>query len=449
VTLSNEADPEILLRLTTLHLSRVSMNYLASKFLQSCLLLLLFVGAIRAEDWPGFRGPTGQGVSSETDLPLTWSATENVAWKTAIPGEGWSSPIVSGDRVFVTATTEEGKSCHVICVDRKSGKLLWNTRVFEQEVRKKRNENSDATPTPTTDGTHVYAVFSSGRIAAVDFSGKLAWTNHDVQFYGHHGLAASPILVGDLVVMPYDGSSDGENNKIGWKIPWEEAVLLAVDKATGETRWRGKRGPSRLGHVTPNILRRDGTVQIVSGSGDTVQGFDPADGRRIWSIYSKGEGVTPSIVIGDGLIFSCSGFEAPTIRVIRTGGEGEITKSHIAWEQTKGVPSLASMLYIKPYIYSVTDQGVATCFEAATGDVVWQERIGGKHSPSPIYADGKIYFLTEGEGETTVIQTGPKFKVLARNKINEKCKGSMAASQGNLFIRSEGYLFCIGDKPSN
>lgn len=423
------------------------MDHFRIKALFTTFLLAVCIPATGAENWPGFRGPTGQGISAETGVPLTWSATENVAWKTAIPGEGWSSPIIYGEHMFVTSTTDEGRSCHVICLDRRSGKIRWNTKVCEQEVRKKREENSDATPTPTTDGQHVYAVFSSGKMVAVDFEGTVVWTNHDVNFYGHHGLAASPILYQDLVIMPYDGSSDGENNQVGWKIPWEQAVLLAVDKTTGKVRWRGKRGLSRLGHVTPNVLRDNGTDQIVSGAGDRVQGFDPADGRLIWSIYSKGEGVTPSIVVGDGLVFSCSGFEAPTIRVIRAGGTGDVTDSHMAWEQSKGVPSLASMLYVKPNIYAVSDSGVVTCFLAATGEVLWQERIGGKHSASPIYADGKIYFLTEAEGESVVIEAGPHLKILARNRLEEKCKASMAVSQGNLFIRTEHHLFCIGHSP--
>jgi outer membrane protein assembly factor BamB len=411
--------------------------------------LLTFLCTVSAaEDWPRFRGPTGQGGSSDKALPLRWSADENVAWKTPIPGQGWSSPVVSGDRVFVTSTTEEGQSCHVICLDRRTGELLWNTPVFRQEVGKKRNENSYATPTPTTDGERVYAVFGSGRMVAVDYKGKVVWTNNDVSFYGHHGLASSPILYNDLVIMPYDGSSDGENNRLGWKIPWEDAVLLAVDKESGSTRWRGKRGLSRLGHVTPNILRVNGRDQIVSGAGDRVQGFDPTSGELIWSIYSQGEGVTPSIVVGDGLVFSCSGFEAPTIRVIRAGGRGDITESHMAWEQKKGVPSLASMLYVRPYLYSVTEQGIVTCFDAATGNVVSQERIDGKHTSSPIHADGKIYFLTEAEGETIVVEAGPKLKVLARNRLNEVCKASTAASDGNLFIRTEKSLYCIGPKPA-
>ncbi|QDU94264.1 outer membrane biogenesis protein BamB [Lignipirellula cremea] len=413
----------------------------------AAVLLLAMPLQATAEDWPQFRGPTGQGLSTEKNLPLQWSGSENVAWKVRVPGEGWSSPIVVGDLVFVTSTTNEGQSCHVICFDRKSGDLRWNTKVFDQEVRKKRAENSDATPTPVSDGKRVYAVFSGGGIAALDFSGKLAWTHRDIAFYGHHGLAASPIIYKDLLLMAYDGSSDGEDNKIGWKIPWKEAVLLAVDTKTGKERWRGKRGLSRLGHVTPNILHEDSGDQIISGAGDAVQGFDPASGELIWSIYSQGEGVTPSVVVGDGLVFSCSGFEAPTIRVIRTGGQGDVTKTHIAWEQTRGVPSLASPLYVAPYLYAVTDAGIATCLDAASGEIVWQERIEGKHSSSPVYADGRIYFLSEAEGETVVLEAGPKFNILARNRIDEKCKASIAISQGNLFLRSEEHLFCIGPAP--
>ncbi len=403
--------------------------------------------ASSAENWPRFRGPTGQGISSETGIPIRWSATENIAWKTPIPGEGWSSPIIYGARVFLTATNDEGKSCHVLCIDRRNGTILWDTEVFKQTPTKKRKDNSYATPTPTTDGERVYAVFSSGRIAALDNDGRIAWTNHEVEFYSHHGLAASPILYKNLVIMPYDGSSDGKDNLVGFKKPWGKAVLLAVDKTTGNVRWRGKRGLSRLGHVTPNIVRVNGTDQIVSGSGDVVQGFDPETGKRIWSVYSQGEGVTPSLVIGDGLIFSCSGFEASTIRVVRTGGKGDVTKSHIAWEQKKGVPSLASMLYVAPHIFSVTDSGVVTCFAAKTGEIIWQNRIGGKHSSSPVYVDGKIYFLSEAEGECVIIEAGPEFRVIARNSIDEKCKASIAVCKGNLIIRSENHLFCIGDRP--
>jgi outer membrane protein assembly factor BamB len=415
-----------------------------------CLVLIVYLLVQReratAENWPRFRGPTGQGISSETNLPTQWNADENIAWKTAIPGEGWSSPIVFGDRVFVTSATDEGKSCHVICVDRRSGEVLWNTKVFEQEPKHKRGDNSHATPTPVTDGEHVYAVFSSGGIAALDMEGKVVWTNHDVEFYSQHGLGASPILYENLLIMPFDGSSPGEDSLIGFKKGWEGAVLLALDKQTGEVAWRGSRGLSRLAHVTPNVLNQDGKEQLVSAAGDVIQGHDPTTGKLLWTVHSQGEGVTPSIVLANGLIYTCSGFEEPTIRVVRAGGAGDVTATHIAWEQKQGVPALSSLLYVEPHIYAVTDTGIVNCFDAKTGEEVWQKRMGGKHSASPIYADGNIYFLSELDGETIIIKPGDEYEEVARNVLGETCKASIAASQGNLFIRSDKHLFCIGER---
>jgi outer membrane protein assembly factor BamB len=417
------------------------------RFALAIVAILSSFCELKAENWPRFRGPTGQGISSETDLPTQWSAEENIAWKTEIPGEGWSSPVVLDDRVFVTSATDEGKSCHVICVDRRSGDILWNTKVFEQVPKHKREDNSYATPTPVTDGEHVYAVFASGGIAALDMQGKVIWTNDEVEFFSQHGLGASPILYNDLLIMPFDGSSAGEDSLIGFKKAWDGAVLLALDKQTGKVAWRGSRGLSRLAHVTPNVLNEDGKAQVVSAAGDVIQGHDPTTGELIWTVHSQGEGVTPSIVLADGLVYTCSGFEEPTIRVVRAGGEGDITDTHIAWEQKQGVPSLSSLLYVDPHIYAVTDTGIVNCFDAKTGEEVWQKRIGGKHSASPIYAEGNIYFLSELDGETIIIKAGDEFEEVARSVLGETCKASIAASQGNLFIRSDKHLFCIGEKP--
>jgi outer membrane protein assembly factor BamB len=417
------------------------------RFWYALTLCILLHTPGSAENWPRFRGPTGQGISHESGLPVEWSAEENIAWKTAIPGAGWSSPIVFGDRIFVTTATDDGKSCHVICMDRRSGEILWNTKVFEQVPKHKREDNSYATPTPVTDGEHVYAVFSSGGIAALDMEGEVAWTNHDVEFFSQHGLGASPILHENLVIMPFDGSSAGEDYLVGFKKPWDGAVLLALDKQTGKVAWRGTRGQSRLAHVTPNLLKHEGTNQLISAAGDVIQGHDPATGKLHWTVHSQGEGVTPSIVLGDGLIYTCSGFEEPTIRVVRAGGEGDVTDTHIAWEQKQGVPSLASLLYVEPHVYAVTDSGIVNCFDAKTGEEVWQKRIGGKHAASPIYAEGHIYFLSELDGETIIIKAGDEYEEVKRNVLGETCKASIAASQGNLFIRSDKHLFCIGEKP--
>ena len=335
------------------------------------------------ENWVRFRGPTGQGISSETKLPVRWSATENIKWKTSLPGKGWSSPIVFEDYVFLTASTEEGVSCRVICINRTDGSIAWTTEVHRQTPGAMRKQNSYATPTPVTDGKQVYSVFYDGTVTAVDFSGKLVWKNSEVKFFSLHGLGASPILV-------------------------------------------------------------DNGSQLVSAGGDRVQGFNPKTGKRIWSIYSQGEGVTPSPVFGDGLIYTSSGFEAPTLRAIRLGGKGDITKTHIAWEQKRGVAALSSLLYIKPYLYSISRDNILHCLEASSGEIVWMQRLSGVHWASPVYADGRIYILSE-EGVTLVLRPGAKYDEIARNDISVKCLASMAVSQGNFYIRSDQDLYCIGN----
>lgn len=412
----------------------------------SCVLVALisFVWSafLQAENWTRFRGPNGQGISSETGLPVEWSPQQNIAWKTPLPGTGWSSPIVYEDQIFLTAATEEGQSCRILCVDRNTGTLAWNREVHRQSAGAKRKKNSYATPTPVTDGKHVYAVFFDGAMVAVDLQGNPVWKNTEIDFYSLHGLGASPLLVGDQLVMPFDGSSR-EEERVGWKVPWQEAQLVSVDTSTGKIRWKGQRGESRVGHVTP-ILTDDGK-QIISAAGDRVQGFDSQTGQRIWSIFSQGEGVTPSPILGANLIITSSGFEAPTIRAIRFGGQGDITDTHIAWEQKKGVPALVSFIYVDPYVYSITRDNILYCLEAATGEIAWQRRLKGNYSASPVLVDGKIYFTSE-EGVTLVLEPGPKYKELARNEIEETCLASLAVSQGHFYLRTAENLYSIGPK---
>jgi outer membrane protein assembly factor BamB len=412
------------------------------------LFILLSTLAIRGEDWPCFRGPSHQGVSTETGLPLEWTAKSNVAWIGTIPGEGWSSPIVFGTNVFVTTATDNGVNCHVMCFETKSGKVVWSRQVLEQTPLRKEGRNSYATPTPTTDGTHIYAVFGDGSIVALNMAGDILWMNRDVKYYSQHGLGASPLLYDDLLIMPFDASSTGENKRLGWQLPWDQSFVLALDKQRGKMRWKGMRGQSRIGHVSPTIFTENGHDYFVSGAGDVVQGFDLQDGKRLWSVYSQGEGVVPSLVIGDGLIFSASGFEKPTIRAIRPPHDSG-PEAKIVWEQKKGVPAVPSFVYSKPYLFAVTEGGVVSCMKADTGEQVWQERLGEKTvnvSASPVLADGRVYILAD-DAETTVIDPGPEFKVLGRNKLNgEKTQASMAVSNRHLFIRTEHHLFCLGSK---
>jgi len=396
-----------------------------------------------AENWPGFRGPTRQGISNEKGLPTQWSESSNIVWKTPIPGDGWSSPIVFDDHVFVTTATEEGASYRLLCLDRKTRAILWDKEILRQKPGHKQGLNSYASSTPVTDGKNVYIVAFDGSIAAVSTEGDTVWMYRDFEYFSEHGLGVSPILYKDLLIVAFDPSSSGPDPKLGWQKPWDKAVILALDKNTGKVRWEGKRGMSRIAHVSPQILSSGGKDQLISSAGDAIQGFDLATGERIWTVSSPGEGVVPSVIVGDDLIFTASGFGASAIRVVRAGGKGDVTETHIAWESPDDVPKIPSMLYVKPYLYLVTEAGVAKCLKAATGEVIWRERLDGRYSASPVWADGKIYFLSE-KGTTTVITDGAEFKVLAENELNETCKASPAISQGNIFIRSEKNIYCIG-----
>jgi hypothetical protein len=401
-------------------------------------IFLCLAPLAEAENWPGFRGPTRQGASSEKNLPLHWGPDQNILWKTAIAGSGWSSPVVWQDRIFVTTAKDEGRACHVLALDAATGKVLWDRHVFDQQTLFKREQNSYASPTPVTDGERVYAVFAEGDIVALDFDGNVVWRNLDFNFFSEHGLGASPILYNDLLIMTFDPSSRTDREqRVGWKVPWDGAAIWALDKRTGKRVWEGKREASRLAHVTPNLMQVDGKPQLISGAGDVIQGFDPDTGARLWSVYSQGEGVVPSIVIGGGLAYSISGFEATTIRAVAPGGK-------IVWEQTRSASHIPSMIYHDGLLYNMHESGVATCMDAQTGEVIWQQRVGGNHWASPVLAEGRIYFLAE-DGETIVIEAGRQYKEIARNRLNQHTQASMAISGGRLFLRTAVELWAIAN----
>jgi outer membrane protein assembly factor BamB len=428
----------------TLQPTHTSMSF--KSLLPFTTTLLVSLATTLAENWPQFRGPSRQGVSSEKNVPLTWSNTSNVVWKTAIPGEGWSSPIVWEDRVFVTSATNSGQECRVLAIDAKTGTVLWDKMVFEQLPRRKEGRNTYASPTPATDGQRVYACFGDGSFVALNFAGDVLWTNRDYPFYSQHGLASSPILHGDLLIMARDGSSDGPDKQLGWQKPWDQSFVVALDTKTGKERWKSKRGLSRIAHSVPNIWEHDGTAELISEAGDVLQSFDPKTGERLWSSEVIGEAKVPSVVLGDGLAFTAGGWGGKeTIKAFRLGGKGDLKETNLVWEQRKGMPKVPSMLYLKPYLFSIPDTGVAGCMKAETGEIIWQERIGGNFSASPVTAAGRIYLLSD-EGVTTVIAAEPEFKVLAKNPLGEKVQASIAISQKRLFIRTEKNLFCIGEK---
>ena len=242
--------------------------------------------------------------------------------------------------------------------------------------------------------------------------------------------------------MPLDGNGPADVNNIGYLTAWEGALIVALDKRTGQEKWRAKRGLSRQAHVTPIVMEVHGRPQLVSGAGDVVQGFDLDTGQRIWTARSLGEGVVPSIVIGQGLIFTSSGYGAPTIRAIRPDGHDDVTATHIAWESRDNVPLMPSFAYADGLLFCLKESGVATCLDAPTGKILWQQRLGGKYEASPVLAEGRLYCLAK-DGSTTVIAADREFKHLARNTLEGPCEASPAISNGRIFIRSQSALFCI------
>lgn len=410
---------------------------------RTLLVLAVLVAApvTAADHWTRFRGPNGQGVAAGP-APVKWSATENVRWAVDVPADGWSSPVVADGKVFVTGATDGGKGCHILAFDADTGKLLWNTHVFDQRTPRKEGKNSYATPTPAVaDGT-VFAVFGEGGIAAVSAAdGKIKWTYTDIKHYSQHGLGASPIIWRNLLIMPYDGSSPGPDKKVGWQTPWDGAFVLALDRATGKEVWRGKRGLSRIGHSTPAILSAGGQEVLVSQGGDVVQGFDPATGERLWSVKNPDEGLVPSPVIADGKVFTTPGWPTPAIRAWTLTPSGPPSQ---AWQVTKNVPMLPSAVFVNGLLFTVSEKGFAACLDPATGSAKWDERLAGSFSASLIAAGGKVYALSE-QGEATVFDAAPTFNAVSRNKLPGVFQATPAVSGGHLYLRSDKRLYCVAD----
>jgi outer membrane protein assembly factor BamB len=411
------------------------------------ILSLAAAGSALADPWPQFRGPNGQGRSAESGFPLHWSATENIAWQTTIPGEAWSSPIVWGDFVFVTTATDNGTVCRVVALDRKSGDIVWNTEVFRQATKRKEGRNTYATPTPATDGKHVYACFGDGSFVALDFQGQIAWINRDYPFYSQHGLGTALLIHDGLLIMARDGSNEGDDKNLGWQTPWDQSYVLALDTQTGKERWKSGRGFSRISHGTPAIwMAPDGQAQVISEAGDVVQGFDLKSGKRLWTSLVAGEGKVPSVVLAADRVFTSGGWGGKeTIKAFRLGPTGDLVETNLLWEQKKGMPKIPSMLYIEPHLYALTDSGIASCYDASSGEIIWQERIGGNYAASPVEAEGHIYLMSD-TGDTTIVAAAPEFQVVAKNTLPGKIQATPALSQGQIFVRTETEVIAIGGK---
>lgn len=412
--------------------------------LASLAFVVSFATALYAENWPEFRGPTGQGLSSATGLPVKWSATENVTWKQPVPGKGWSSPILLEGKLYLTTAVpldeERGtagpQSLRTLCLAADTGKTLWDTEVFQQTAPgvKIHGKNSHASPTPIANGKHLFVHFGTHGTACLDLEGKIVWKNQELKYAPVHGNGGSPVLINGLLVLSCDGG--------------DQQFVVAMDAATGEIRWKTPReenGPKKFAFCTPLVIEVAGKPQIVSVGANSVSGFDPQDGKQIWKVRYEGYSVVPRPVYGHGLLFMSTSYDNPTFLAIRPDGTGDVTDTHVEWTMKKGAPHNPSPLLVGDELYLMSDNGIATCLDARTGRQYWQQRIGGNFSASPLYADGKIYFQSE-DGEGIVIQAGTTFEELSRNPIGERTLASYAVGDKALFIRSDKHLNRIEQK---
>jgi outer membrane protein assembly factor BamB len=390
------------------------------------LVLALF---LHTSDWPQFRGPTGQGHSDEQGLPLNWTETKNIRWKVAIPGKGWSSPVVRGDQIWLTTATEEGKSLRAISVDRNSGAIVHNVEVFRLKSAKLSNaKNSFASPTPVIDGDRVFVHFGAFGTACLTLRGEIVWKTRLEYDNGQHGTGGSPVLYNDLLIVSCDGN--------------DVQFIVALDKLTGKTKWKKSRQGYQA-YTTPLIISLPAGDQVVSPGAFRAVSYDAQTGKEIWQVtYGEGFSNVPRPVYGDGLVFICTGFQQASLLAVRLDGKGDVTKSKVEWRLDRGVPLTPSPLLVGNELYLITDTGIASCVDARTGKEYWRARIGGNHSASPVYADGRIYFLSE-EGESVVLAPGQQLKHLATNQLEGRTLASMAVAGGSIFIRSETHLYRI------
>jgi outer membrane protein assembly factor BamB len=405
------------------------------------LLLIAFATSLRAEDWREFRGPSGQGLYEGKNLPIEWSTTKNVAWKTKIPGKGWSSPIIEKGRVYLTSAVpiDESKdlSLAAICVDAATGKVIWRTDIFKQDAKapKIHAKNSHASPTPVTDGKHLFVHFGHQGTACLDLDGKIVWRSTEHRYSPVHGNGGTPIFAGDKLVFSVDGS--------------DKQLIIALDKATGKTKWKTPRKTDfgqKFSFSTPLLIATpDGKEQIISPGSGVVCALDPADGKEIWRCSYDGYSVIPRPVFGHGMIYIGSGYNTPSVYAIKVDGRGDVTKTHIAWSVQKGAPHTPSLLLMGDELYMVSDGGLASCLDAKTGKAHWQERVSGKYSASPFYADGKVYLQSE-EGVTTVLRAGKTHELLATSNLKERTFACYAVADGAIYLRTETQLYRIQSK---
>jgi len=397
------------------------------------MIILAGVLLSLAQDWPQFRGPDGQGHAKTDTAPQKWSDTENIKWKTEIDGLGWSSPVLADGKIWMTTATDGNKSLRAVCVDAASGKVLHNVEVFKVDnAGPAHKKNSYASPTPILDKDRVYVHFGSNGTAALSPDGKILW-KQVLKYNPVHGAGGSPALVGETLIFSCDGAAD--------------PFVVGLDRKTGAVKWKTPRDnagePKKFAFCTPLAIEVGKATQVVIPGSGIVNSLDPATGRVIWSAkYPGGYSVVPRPVYGHGMVFFSSGFDKPVLLAVKVDGKGDVTDTHVAWRLEKGAPLDPSPLLVDDELYTVSDQGVASCIDARTGKPYWQERIGGAFSSSPVHVGGLIYFLSE-DGVTTIVKADKTFTKVASNSVKGRTFASLAPIDGALFLRTDTALLRI------
>jgi outer membrane protein assembly factor BamB len=421
----------------------LSRSRQAAPWALACLLILMALWAAAAADhWTEFRGSNGTGLSDAIGLPIRWGEQENVRWKTLIHDKGWSSPVIGDNQVWLTTATEDGKQRFVLGVDRATGKVLHDRKVFDvdqpQSMGDAQTFNSYASPTPALEAGRVYAHFGSAGTACLDTAtGKVLWTRRDLPCNHHRGAASSPVLFRNLLILTFDG--------------FDQQYLVALDTATGETRWKQPRvidygtdnGDRKKAFSTPAVFMIDGQPQLVSPSAAATVAYDPVSGKELWKVYHGGMNVAARPLLGQGQIYLCTGDGPTQLFAVRTGGAGDVTKSHVTWSAFRGVPNRSTPLLLNDLLYLGGDKsGVATCLDAKTGTPVWQQRLAGDYIASPVAAEGRVYFFSR-DGITFVLAAGREAKILARNQLDDGCMATPAIAGKELYVRTKTHLYRI------
>jgi outer membrane protein assembly factor BamB len=364
-------------------------------------------------------------------VPIDWSETKNIAWKTRVPGLGWSSPVVSGNRVWLTTSTgERDVSLRAVAYDVVSGSEIVNVEVFR--VRNPRDinpKNSWASPTPVVDGEHVFVHFGADGTAALTNDGKIVWSAK-FPYESQHGAGGSPILYGDSLILSGDGP--------------DRAFVVALEKRTGKVKWKtNRRFPHDQAYTTPLVIRVGDRDQLISIGAFRVGAYDPLSGKEIWRAnYADGFSNVPRPVFGHGLVYVATGFQQPSLIAVRPDGTGDVTRTHIAWELKRGAPLTPSPILIGDELFVINDGGILSCVDAKSGNVIWQQRLNGTFSASPIFVDGRVYFSSE-QGVTTVLVPGKEFRRAAINALDGAILASIAVAEGSFFIRTDTHLYRI------